>query len=597
MKFYDFDKVELGEGFFKSKETLNREITIDAVYNRFYDTGRITAFECNWREGDENRPHFYWDSDVAKWIEGASYIIKRNPSAELEAKIEKIIDEIEKNQRHDGYFNIYFQNIEPTNRFKDRDKHELYCAGHLMEAAVAYADATGKTRFLDCMEKYADYIIKVFTVEKSAAFVTPGHEEIELALVKMYRYTGKKKYLDLAAFFINERGVHEEEITEYNQSYAPVRKQTEALGHSVRAVYLYCAMADLAYELKDEELDNACRTLYSDIVNKKMYITGGIGSTAVGEAFTKPYDLPNEQAYTETCAGIGLMFFAQRMMKVHNDSTYADTIERVFYNGILSGLSTDGKAFFYENPLEITLMNHFSSMYGTKRYPITQRLECFGCSCCPPNINRLLPTLGGYIYGTDGDTLYVNQFSGSTLDGGQVRCEMKTAYPTDGRVSINAEGVKKVAVRIPGWCNKFEINREYRIENGYAVIENDGEITVIFDMTPFAVSANTGVIEDAGKICIQSGPIVYCAEAVDNGENLHSVSVAPDFGYSVSFDEASGLNRLEIDAFRSVSNDDRLYSRVSEENISLNPIKLKLIPYCSFANRGETDMMVWFRRK
>lgn len=597
MELYSFDKAVINGGFMKEKEELNRKITINAVYDRFYETGRIDAFKCGWRTGEKNRPHFFWDSDVAKWIEGASYIIKKHPNAELEAKIEHIIDLIEANQCRDGYFNSYFTSIEPMNRFKDRDKHELYCAGHLMEAAVAYAEATGKERLLACMERYSDYITKVFVTDKSAAFTTPGHEEIELALVRMYRYTGKKKFLDLAAFFINERGIHDGEITEYNQSYAPVREQTEALGHSVRAMYLYCAMADLAYELNDSALKKACETLYADVVNKKMYITGGIGSTYIGETFTKPYDLPNEEAYTETCAGIGLMLFASRMLRLENRADYADTIERVFYNGILAGLSLDGKSFFYENPLEITLMNHFSNAYGTKRYPITQRLECFECSCCPPNLNRLLPTLSGYIYGLDGDTLYINQYADSTLSDGAVACRMETEYPRDGKITINAHGTQKLAVRIPSWCNSFTINKPYTLKDGYAIVESDGETALTFDMTPFAVSANVNVIKDTGKLCIQSGPIVYCAEAVDNGENLHAISLSPDFGYTSAFDSASGLNVLEIDAFRSENTSDKLYTRASENGVRYTPIKLRLIPYYSFANRGETDMLTWFNKK
>ena len=597
MKLFSFDKVELKSGFLKDKQELNRKITINAVYDRFYETGRIGAFKCNWRTGDENKPHFFWDSDVAKWMEGAAYIIKKNPDKALEEKIEEIIDNIEKNQRNDGYINIYFMTIDPVNRFKNRDWHELYCAGHLLEAAVAYAEATGKDRFINIMEIYIDYIIKVFTEEKSAAFTTPGHEEIELALVKAYRFTGKKKYLDLAAFFINERGVREDETTEYNQSYAPVRQQKEALGHSVRAMYLYTAMADLAYELNDKELNEACHTLYHDVVDKKMYITGGLGSTYVGEAFTKPYDLPNEEAYTETCAGIGLMFFAKRMMMLDNDASYADTIERVFYNGVMAGLSVGGDSFFYENPLEITLMNHFSNMYGTKRYPITQRLKCFGCSCCPPNVNRLLPVLGEYVYGYENDTLYINQFTDSTLSDGGVSCEMTTKYPLDGKVCIKASGVKKVAVRIPSWCEGFEMNKAYTMENGYAVVENDGEITVSFDMTPFAVCANVGVIKDIGKLCIQAGPVVYCAESVDNGENLHALALDTEFGYEVKYDEFSGLNSLVIDGYRVENTTDKLYARASKDGAVKKPVKIKMIPYYSFANRGETDMLTWFNRK
>lgn len=597
MKLFSFDKVELKSGFLKDKQELNRKITINAVYDRFYETGRIGSFKCNWRTGDENKPHIFWDSDVAKWMEGAAYILKKTPDEALEAKVEEIIDDMEKNQRTDGYFNIYFITVDPANRFKNRDWHELYCAGHLLEAAVAYADATGKDRFLNIMEKYMDYITKVFVHEKSAAFTTPGHEEIELALVRAYRFTGKKKYLDLAAFFINERGMREDEKTEYNQSHAPVREQDEALGHSVRAMYLYTAMADLAYELKDEKLNEACHKLYHDVVDKKMYITGGLGSTYVGEAFTKPYDLPNEEAYTETCAGIGLMFFAKRMMMLDNDASYADTIERVFYNGVMAGLSVGGDSFFYENPLEITLMNHFSNIHGVKRYPITQRLKCFGCSCCPPNVNRLLPVLGEYVYGYENDTLYINQFTDSTLSDGGISCEMTTKYPLDGKVCIKANGVKKVAVRIPSWCEGFEMNKAYTMENGYAVVENDGEITVSFDMTPFAVCANVGVIKDIGKLCIQAGPVVYCAESVDNGENLHALALDTEFGYEVKYDEFSGLNSLVIDGYRVENTTDKLYARASKESAVKKPVKIKMIPYYSFANRGETDMLTWFNRK
>lgn len=342
MELLDYRQVNLTDGYLASKEEMNRKITINAVYDRFYDSGRITAFEFNSKE-----VHYFWDSDVAKWMEGAAYILAKHPDEALQAKVEKLIDDIAAHQGADGYFNIYFTVREPDKRFTNRDCHELYCAGHLFEAAVAYAEATGRDRFLKCMEKYADYIYKVFVEEHSAGFVTPGHEEIELALVKMYRYTKSKKYLDLAAFFINERGKRaEDERGDYNQSHKPVREQTEVFGHSVRAVYLYTAMADLALELQDEALQKACKALYEDITKRKMYITGGIGSTCVGETFTRAYDLPNEEAYTETCAGIGLMFFCERMLALENCAAYADTIERVLYNGVLSGVSLDGARRF-----------------------------------------------------------------------------------------------------------------------------------------------------------------------------------------------------------------------------------------------------------
>ncbi len=597
MKLYDHSKVNLLSGYMYDKQELNRKITINSVYDRFFETGRIPAFDFSWKEGEPNKPHFFWDSDVAKWVEGASYIIEKFPDAELEKKIEWLVDRIEEHQDDDGYFNIYFTVVEPENRFKNRFWHELYCAGHLFEAAVAYAKATGRDRFLKCMEKYADYIYDVFVTKDSATFSTPGHEEIELALVKMYRYTGKKKYLDLAAHFVNQRGCSQkDDIREYHQTHVPVREQTEALGHSVRAVYLYTAMADLAYELKDKELEKACKTLYGDLVNKKMYITGGLGSTSVGEAFTKPYDLPNEEAYTETCASIGLMFFCSRMQLLDNSSTYADTIERAFYNGVMSGLSVDGTGFFYENPLEITMLNHFSNMFGTKRYPITQRVECFDCSCCPPNINRLLSSLGAYIYGIDGDTLYINQFASSTLDDEQVKCKMTTEYPSKGVVCVKAEGTDKVAVRIPSWCEKFTANKKYSMDNGYAVFDSQGEIIVEFDMTPFAICAKTDVVKDVGKLCVQAGPVVYCAEKIDNGENLHALSIDTEFGYAVSFDSKTGLNNLEIDGYRYENTTDKLYARAKNESPVKKAVKIKLIPYSTFANRGETDMLVWFNR-
>ena len=594
MELLDYRQVNLTDGYLASKEEMNRKITINAVYDRFYDSGRITAFEFNSKE-----VHYFWDSDVAKWMEGAAYILAKHPDEALQAKVEKLIDDIAAHQGTDGYFNIYFTVRERDKRFTNRDCHELYCAGHLFEAAVAYAEATGRDRFLKCMEKYADYIYKVFVEEHSAAFVTPGHEEIELALIKMYRYTKKKKYLDLAAFFINERGKRaEDERGDYNQSHKPVREQTEAFGHSVRAVYLYTAMADLALELQDEALQKACKALYEDITKRKMYITGGIGSTCVGETFTRAYDLPNEEAYTETCAGIGLMFFCERMLALENCAAYADTIERVLYNGVLSGVSLDGKAFFYENPLEITLADHFSNCFGTKRYPITQRVECFGCSCCPPNLNRLFPKLSEYVYGLDGDTLYVNQFAASELCTDGVTCVMQTSYPNDGKVHIKASGVKQLAVRFPAWCKSVKTDKPYReVKDGYMLFDNT-DVTVEFDMTPFAVRSSAKVWRDAGSLCVQAGPVVYCAESVDNGENLHKYLLSPDLCAKAHFEKAFGLKVLDVEAYELCDTaHDELYARADTEAPVLTKTTLRMIPYSAFANRGESDMLVWFGRK
>lgn len=590
MRLYDYSQVELTGGFWKSKEELNRTTTIQAVYDRFFETGRVGAFQFDWKEDMPNKPHVFWDSDIAKWMEGAAYILKKHPDPDLEKKVDDLVDLIAKHQDANGYFNIYYTVCEPENRFTNRDKHELYCAGHLMEAAVAYAEATGKTLFYDCMEKYADHIRKVFVEEKSAGFRTPGHQEIELALVRMYRYSGKKKFLDLAAYFINTRGaVEEDRKGEYNQSHKPVREQTEAIGHAVRALYMYTGMAYVAKETCDEALQKACRILYEDVTRRKMYVTGGFGSTYLGEAFTTPYDLPNDLAYAETCAGIAMMFFGNAMLALNNDADYADTMETVFYNGLLSGLSLDGTAFFYENPLEINLAERFQVNYQTRRLPITQRKVCFSCSCCPPNINRFLASLGNYIYGQEGDTLYVNQFASSTLNADGVQAEITTDYPRTGKVVISAQGVKMLAVRIPAWCKAFTISKPYTLEKGYALIENDGPVTLEFDLTPTPVYATAQVKWNAGKVCIRRGPIVYCAEAVDNAGPLSAYQIAPDFAWELK-EDFGGLPTLAVSC-RKVKPFETLYADHPAET---EAAQLTMIPYQTFANRGESEMQVWF---
>lgn len=593
MKTYSFEQVNLTGGYLFDKQEMNRKVTVPSVYDRFAETGRVKAFDFDYKEGDEIKPHIFWDSDLAKWSEGVAYILEKHSEPELEAKVDAIVEKIKEHQCEDGYFNVYFTVVKPEERWSNRDKHELYCAGHLIEAAVAYSKATGKNDFLDCMEKYADYIYKVFVEENSAQFRTPGHQEIELALVKLYAHTGKEKYLKLAEHFLNLRGVVEEQkMHEYNQSHLPVREQTEAVGHSVRALYMYTGMATVAAQNGDETLVDACRKLWENVTKKKMYVTGGVGSFYLDECFTNAYDLPNETAYTETCAAIALIFFGHAMLAFENDSKYADIMERVLYNGVLSGMSSHGKAFFYENPLEINLAENFEGRHGPRRLPITQRQECFRVSCCPPNISRLLATLGSYVYGQDGDTLYINQYVASKLDAGAVRCEMNTSYPNDGAIRVSAEGAKYVALRIPAWCDKFTLNQAYRMEKGYAIVENDGtEILLELDMAPRAVWSNSRVWKDAGRLCIMRGPVVYCAEGVDNGAELHSFVVPASFTYRETLDETFGMYDLEIDCLKRVPFEDELYANRPPK---VEAAVLKLIPYNAFANRGESDMLVWF---
>ena len=577
------------------KQELNRNTTINAVYDRFYDTGRIGAFDFNYDPNDENsiKPHFFWDSDVAKWIEGAANITFNAPSPELEAKVDSIVEKIKEHQEENGYFNIYFNVVEPENRFKDRRKHELYCAGHLIEAAIAYDRATGKRDFLDCMEKYADLIYKVFFIEKSAEFTTPGHQEIELALVRLYRYTGKKKYLDLAKFFIDNRGVVEElRMDEHYQTHKPLREQTEAVGHSVRAMYLFTAMAMVAKETNDTELAEQCRTLWEDVVFKKMYVTGGLGSTYLGEGFTVPYDLPNDTSYAETCAAIGLMFFSNEMLSLENDARYADIVEKCLYNGVLSGISIDGRSFFYENPLEINTKENFEFRGNSRRFPITQRVEVFSVSCCPPNLNRLLSSLGNYIYGIDGDTLYVIQYVSSTLDSGEIKCTMNTEYPNDGVIKISVSGSDRIALRIPAWCESFTLNKPYTMEKGYAVVENDGsEIEISLDISVKTVYADPRIRTNVSKVCITRGPIVYCAESVDNGDELYRFVIPNDIKAIETLDENIGLVTLQLECKRLCGFENGAYSYTSPE---IEDAIMKLVPYNYFANRGENDMAVWF---
>ena len=594
MNSVDFSKIKLTDGFWKERQDLIRSTTVNAVYDRFYETGRFEAFKCD--KSSEIKPHIFWDSDVAKWIEGVAYLLVEKSEPRLEKIVDELIDLIEKNQDECGYFNIFFTVVEPQNRFTNRDCHELYCAGHLMEAAVAYYQATGKRKFLDLMCKYADYIEKRFKIDKDAKFVTPGHQEIELALVKMYEATGEKRYLELSKFFVDERGKRKEFTYDwckesYHQSHIPVREQREAVGHAVRATYLYCAMADLALIYNDDTLKNACETIFDDIVNHKMYITGGIGSSRAGEAFTIPYDLPNLIAYTESCAAIGLVLFSHRMLLLTNDVKYSHVIERALYNGFLSSFSLDGNAFFYCNPLEVlpSLRKRDEELTEkTINMPITQRQRVFECSCCPPNIVRFIPSIGNYLYTYDKNGVYVHQYMSSvaTIDGATI--EQKTNYPYDGKISIRVTGKDTtIYARIPEFVDTYE----GETENGYAVfnVKNGDTVELNFQMTPQLIEANPLVTFDCGKVALMRGPMVYCLEEIDNGKNLRDIRIDKNTLFTEYMDTSLNALCLEANAYRRKQSD-KLYSKISNERIS---IKAKFIPYYAFANRGESEMTVW----
>ena len=594
MNLPNLKDVNLKGGFLKEKYELNLKITLDAVWDRFYETGRIDAFKCDWKEGMKNKPHIFWDSDVAKWMEGAAYILAYYDDEKLKNKIEMLIDMIEENQHECGYFNIYFTAVEPGNKWKDRTCHELYCAGHLIEAAVAYHDICGDERFLNLMKKYADYIYKVFATDKSANFSTPGHEEIELALFRLYKCTSEKRYLDLAMYFLNMRG-KDGETTKETQDHLPVREQLTAEGHSVRALYLYCAMADAAKETGDDKLLKACDALYDDLTKRKMYITGGLGQTYVGEAFTLPYDLPNDTAYAETCASIAMILFCSRMNEIRHHAKYHDIIEKELYNGMLSGLSLSGNAFFYENPLEINLADRQrldedfdKDCYVKNRLPITQRQEVFSCSCCPPNLNRILASLPQYIYYIDKKTVYINQFAESTITHGDISVSQITDYPHTGKISVKGSGADCIMLRIPSWCKKFKISCDYTLENGYAKIKSDA-FDAEFDMMPKFITANPHIAADAGKIAVMCGPIVYCAESIDNDGDLHSFYIDASQTPTTSENGFFSLPTLKCAAFKHTDTDE-LYSELDNDFV---PTEITLIPYNGFANRGESNMRVW----
>ena len=586
-------------GFWKAKEDLDRDVTINAVYQQFKESGRIGAFDFNWKEGMPNKPHIYWDSDVVKWMEGAAYILQRENIPELEQKVESLIDRIEEHQWDDGYFNSYYAVIAPDKRFTVRGNHELYCAGHMIEGACAYYEATGRDRWLKCAEKYADLIKKVFMDEHSASFLTPGHEEIELALYRLYKTTGKKKYFELSKYFVDIRGTVSEEENylenAYFQSHLPAREQREAVGHAVRGVYFYSAMADIARETGDQALADACKALFDDITKRKMSLTGGIGATRFGESFSIPYDLPSDTAYNETCASIGMVMFSHRMFLLDKkrSSIYADVIEREIYNGILSGLSLSGDCFFYENPLEIRVENYTKPYVETKSftYAPDERPKNFSCSCCPPNLCRFLSSLERYFYAYDEETkeIYINQFADSTYEKDGVNVNVKTDYPLNGKLKITSN--VPVHVRIPCWCSFFTADKPYVMKNGYARFEG-GEFSLEFDMKPCLITANPAVKELSGKAAVCLGPIVYCAEGIDN-KDIFSLSfdVRRISEALIKYNSDFMLNEISLPGFIRTSASGELYAPISSEKFE--ETEIKLIPYSCFANRGKSDMLVF----
>lgn len=574
----------------------------------------------------------FQDSDVAKWLEAASYSLIHYPDPELERLLDEVIEVIARAQREDGYLNTYFTIKEPKERWKNlRDNHELYCAGHLIEAGIAHYQATGKGKLLEVVKRLADHIEARFGDAPGKRRGYPGHPEIELALVKLFRVTGERKYLDLAAFFVNERGKKplyfeleakergEEKPSwsfwtpEYCQAHLPVREQKEAVGHAVRAMYLYSAMADLALELQDQTLFEACKNLWENVTKKRMYVTGGVGSSAEGEAFTFDYDLPPDRAYTETCASIGLFFWAHRMLLLQRDRVYADTMERALYNGILSGISLDGTRYFYVNPLEV--FPEAAQKRHDLRHVVLSRQPWFPCACCPPNIARLLASLPQYMYTKDEEesTLFVHLFGESTVEtllgGKRVALVQRTGYPWEERISLSVFPEEPflftLSVRIPSWCKEAQVfvNGE-RIDlgtsvfGGYAKIQRlwqGGDfVECVFPMPVERVWAHSEVRSVAGKVALQRGPIVFCFEEIDNGSNLAGLVLPEDAEFVATFDPEllGGVVVLLGEAYKEHRSSGELYSFVRPKR---ERVPVKAVPYYAWNNRGIGEMAVWIR--
>ena len=611
IKNISFDKIVFNSGYWKKRYELNRDVSLKSVRNRFEDTARFEALRFSYKEG-QPLPHVYFDSDVAKWIEAVAYLVKSgNPCTEELALCEDLIDSMEKNQRSDGYLNSHFQQIEPENIFTKRDAHELYCAGHLLEAAIAYSDATSNTKFLDIMKRYFDYIEKAFITEKTSKFSTPGHEEIELALIKMYEYTKDKKYLDMAMFFIDSRGTCDDVLfniltKDYDQNAMPVRELKEAVGHAVRATYLFIAVAAAGRVTNDKELISVAERLFDNITTKQMYITGGIGASVKGEALTIEYDLPNLEAYSETCAAIALLLFSLEMQKYGLNAKYPAVIERILYNGLPSSTSIDGRSFFYQNPLEIHIasVNKDVSMAPANKthYAPRHRSEIFSCSCCPPNINRIYARIGDVFlseYNDDsGKALVINQFAAITADTENAKLTMSTAFPADGEINISLSNnnYSAVYIRKPEWCESYTTDAVATEKDGYIIIKASKEMSfyIDFSMNVFFAETNPSVRDNNGRVALCYGPTVYCLERLDNDFDLGAVSVDVSAALETAKkipSEEYALPDIELDGFV----DEYFPQLYRKAALNKNKTKLRFRPYWTFANREECDMKIWIR--
>ena len=576
----------------------------------------------------------FQDSDLAKWLEGVAYSLRWHPDPALEALADGAIQAVADAQQPDGYLDTYYIINGLDRRWTNlKDHHELYVAGHMIEAAVAYYQATGKRALLDVALRLVDHIDSVIGPEPGKLHAYPGHPVIEMALMRLYDVTGDPRHLKLAEYFVYQRGQRplyfEQEDAkngnafrwkdspfryQYYQAGKPLMEQRDAEGHAVRAMYLYSGAADVARVTGDRALMETCRRLWRSTVGRRMYVTGAIGSSDYGEAFTFDYDLPNDTIYGETCASIGLVFFARRMLALEAKGEYADVMERALYNGVISGMQLDGKRFFYVNPLEVVPEACERDQY--KRHVRPQRQKWFGCACCPPNIIRLLTSLEDYLYSAGDGDIRVHLYAGGTadfdIDGGTVGLSVETSYPWEGRVAIaiktQAPAAFTLHLRVPGWCRRYaiQVNGEgidVAPEDGYAAIRRtwrDGDRLVLdMDMPVRLIRANPRVREDVGRLAIARGPVVYCLEEADNGPDLHLLRLGgagpESFDTAWRPEKLGGIVELTCQGLRETDEGwgDALY--LDGGRADAHPAKLTFIPYYSWANRQVGEMRVWVR--
>jgi DUF1680 family protein len=631
----DFTAVKLTDNFWLPRIQVNHAVTIPASFARCESTGRVKNFEmAAAKEGKFCTTFPFDDTDIYKTIEGASYSMAVTPDKKMDAYVDSLITIVGKAQETDGYL-YTARTIDPLHPHawagperwvKEHElSHELYNSGHMFEAASAHYLATGKRNFLDIALKNADLLVQTFGPGKLG--VAPGHEVVEMGLVRLYRITGKKDYLTLARFFIDERGKRTYkkdsknpwENGKYWQDNVPVVQQNEAVGHAVRAMYLYAAMADVAALNSDTSYLHAIDRIWDNMTTKKMYVQGGIGAIPDGERFGDNYDLPNATAYNETCAAIGNAYWNERMFKLHGDAKYVDMLEKVMYNGLISGLGLDGKSFFYTNAMQVR-------KGCTHRSLEASRSGWFECSCCPTNLARFIPSIPGYIYAQKGKDIYVNLFISSTADvqveKQKVKIVQSNNYPWDGNLLFNIEPATatdfSLKIRIPGWARQeaisgglyrfadstsqpknvvIKVNGQpvtYQLEQGYAVIKKKWNkkdvVEVQLPMETHKILADQRLTDDIGKIAIQRGPLVYCAEWADNDGRTSNLLLPDVFQPALRKDLLNGVIVLKGTGKSIIINE-------QQQQIQTVAKEITLIPYYAWANRGEGEMNVWFPEK